>query len=424
MQARLFIIIKEKKMKLKKNLFAVLVNILLLISSTNAQWVDTGCPFGGYTQAITTAEPQIFIGTNQGGVYRSTDNGASWLQVNTGLTNTDVTALKFSGSTLFAGTATGGVFRSSDYGSNWVEVNNGLAVLFINALAVSGSNIYAGASYSVTGGGVFHSTNNGNDWAYIGLTDHEVYSLAVSGSNLFAGTDGGVFVTTNNGGNWSAVNSGLTEDDIYALTVSNNNLYAGTSAGVFFSSDNGANWTDISSATLADKTVQSIAIHQVNIIAGTGGYGVYVSTNNGATWEESDEGLPNSFADIRALSMSSTTLYAGTLFIGAWERPLTDYLTDVISTSDDLPQNFYLSQNYPNPFNPSTSIEFSIPQASFVELKVFDVLGNEVVTLAKKNYPAGTYKTDFNADDLPSGMYIARMTAKNFIQTKKMLLLK
>jgi hypothetical protein len=122
--------------------------------------------------------------------------------------------------------------------------------------------------------------------------------------------------------------------------------------------------------------------------------------------------------------MSSTTLYAGTLFIGAWERPLTDYLTDVISTSDDLPQNFYLSQNYPNPFNPSTSIEFSIPQASFVELKVFDVLGNEVVTLAKKNYPAGTYKTDFNADDLPSGMYIARMTAGNFIQTKKMLLLK
>ncbi len=411
-------------MKLKNILFAVLINILLLISSTNAQWVDTGCPFGGYVQAITTAEPQIFIGTSLGGVYRSTDNGSSWSQVNSGLTNTDVTALKFSGSNLFAGTSFGGIFRSTDYGSNWVEVNNGLSVLFINTLASSGSNIFAGARYSVTGGGVFLSNNNGNNWTYIGLTDYEVYSLAVLGSNLFAGTDSGVFVTTNNGGNWSAVNSGLTEDNIYALTFSNNTLYAGTSAGVFISNDNGANWTDISSATLSDKIVYSIAVHQVNIIAGTGGYGIYVSTNNGITWEESDDGLPNSFTDVHVLEKSSTTLYAGTLFQGAWERPLTDYLTDVISTSDNMPQKFSLSQNYPNPFNPSTTIEFSIPQESFVELKVFDVLGNEVVTLAKNNYAAGTYKTDFNADNLPSGFYIARLTAGDFVQTKKMLLLK
>lgn len=402
----------------------MLICITFMSNNLNAQWVDTGCPFGGYTQAITIEEPQIFIGTNQGGVYRSTDNGANWSQVNNGLTNTDVTALKFSGSNLFAGTSTGGIFRSIDNGSNWVEVNSGLSVLFINTLAVSGSNIFAGARYSVTGGGVFLSNNNGNSWAYIGLTDYEVYSLATIGNNLFAGTDAGVFLTTDNGVNWSAVNSGLTEDDIYALTVSNNNLYAGTSAGVFMSSNNGVSWTDISSATLADKVVYSIAIHQVNIIAGTGGYGIYVSTNNGTIWEESDDGLPNSFTDVHALEKSSTTLYAGTLFQGAWERPLTDYLTDVISISDDLPQNFYLSQNYPNPFNPSTTIEFSIPQESFVELKVFDVLGNEVATLANDNFAAGNFKADFNGDDLPSGIYLVKMTAANFIQTKKMMLLK
>ncbi len=89
-----------------------------------------------------------------------------------------------------------------------------------------------------------------------------------------------------------------------------------------------------------------------------------------------------------------------------------------------MPEQYALSQNYPNPFNPSTVLEFSIPKESFVEVKVFDVLGNEVITLAKNNYAAGTYKTDFNADDLPSGIYIARLTAGNFIQTKKMLLLK
>jgi len=411
-------------MKLIYLSIAVLLYIILLSSNTTAQWVDTGCPFGGYTQAIATAEPQIFIGTNQGGVYRSTDNGANWSQINTGLTNTDVTALIFSGSNLFAGTSFGGIYRSTDYGENWTEVNSGLSVLFINTLAVSGSNIFAGARYSVTGGGVFLSTNNGTNWAYVGLTDNEVYSLAVLGSNIFAGTDAGVFLTTNNGGNWSAVNSGLTEDDIFALTVSNNNLYAGTSSGVFLSTNNGSSWTDISSATLADKIVYSIAVHQVNIIAGTGGYGIYVSTNNGTTWEESDDGLPNSFTEIHALAMSNTTLYAGTLFQGAWERPLTDYLTDVISTSDNLPQNFYLSQNYPNPFNPSTSIEFSIPQESFVELKVFDVLGNEVVNLINEEKDQGVYTVTFNASGLSSGIYFYTLRADGFVQTKKMLLLK
>jgi hypothetical protein len=88
------------------------------------------------------------------------------------------------------------------------------------------------------------------------------------------------------------------------------------------------------------------------------------------------------------------------------------------------PKQYELSQNYPNPFNPSTSIEFSVPEESFVELKVFDILGNEVVTLASDNYSVGTYKILFKADDLPSGIYIARLSAGNFIQTKKMLLLK
>ncbi len=88
------------------------------------------------------------------------------------------------------------------------------------------------------------------------------------------------------------------------------------------------------------------------------------------------------------------------------------------------PSDYSLKQNYPNPFNPSTTIEFSIPQESFVQLKVFDILGNEVATLANENYSVGNYKADFNGDNLPSGLYIVRITAGNFIQTKKMMLLK
>ena len=160
------------------------------------------------------------------------------------------------------------------------------------------------------------------------------------------------------------------------------------------------------------------------VIVGTDGWGAYVSTNNGSTWEESDTGLPNSFAAIHALTTSNTKIYAGTLFIGAWERPLTDYVTGVEPTNNQFPSEYSLQQNYPNPFNPSTTIEFSVPQESFVELKVFDVLGNEVSTLVSDTYSAGNYKTDFRAEKLPSGMYIARISAGNFVQTKKMILLK
>lgn len=88
------------------------------------------------------------------------------------------------------------------------------------------------------------------------------------------------------------------------------------------------------------------------------------------------------------------------------------------------PSDYSLKQNYPNPFNPTTAIEFSIPQESFVQLKVFDILGNEVATLAKDNYAAGTYKSDFSGENLPSGLYIARISAGNFVQTRKMMLLK
>lgn len=89
-----------------------------------------------------------------------------------------------------------------------------------------------------------------------------------------------------------------------------------------------------------------------------------------------------------------------------------------------LPQNFNLSQNYPNPFNPSTKIEYSIPEASFVQLKVFDILGNEVATLVSEEQSAGTYRTDFSGTNLSSGMYIAKLQAANYTKTIKMTLMK
>lgn len=89
-----------------------------------------------------------------------------------------------------------------------------------------------------------------------------------------------------------------------------------------------------------------------------------------------------------------------------------------------LPEEYKLSQNYPNPFNPTTSIKFSIPEASNVVLKVYDILGSEVAVLVNKEMQAGNYNVDFDASKLASGMYIYSIKAGDFNVTKKMMLLK
>lgn len=89
-----------------------------------------------------------------------------------------------------------------------------------------------------------------------------------------------------------------------------------------------------------------------------------------------------------------------------------------------IPKLYSLSQNYPNPFNPITTINFQIPELSFVTLNVYDVLGNEIVTLVNEEKPTGSYEAEFDATNLPSGIYFYKLQAGDFIQTKKMILLK
>ena len=88
------------------------------------------------------------------------------------------------------------------------------------------------------------------------------------------------------------------------------------------------------------------------------------------------------------------------------------------------PKTFNMAQNYPNPFNPSTTIQFRIPAFSFVNLKVYDVMGKEVATLVNEARPAGSYEVEFDGNALASGIYYYQIKAGNFLEIKKMLLLK
>ncbi len=89
-----------------------------------------------------------------------------------------------------------------------------------------------------------------------------------------------------------------------------------------------------------------------------------------------------------------------------------------------VPMEFALHTPYPNPFNPTTMIRYDVKEAGLVSLKVFDLLGREVATLVYGTVPAGSHSIEWDAGDLPSGVYLCRMEAQDFIQTRKVVLLK
>ena len=105
-------------------------------------------------------------------------------------------------------------------------------------------------------------------------------------------------------------------------------------------------------------------------------------------------------------------------------RFILEPLTGINSVGDQVPNVYSLSQNYPNPFNPSTKINFALPKQGFVSLKIYDVLGREIRTLVNEVKSAGNYTVDFNASEFSSGVYFYRIQANDFMDVKRMLLVK
>ena len=154
----------------------------------------------------------------------------------------------------------------------------------------------------------------------------------------------------------------------------------------------------------------------------------------------SDEGLTWS-ADSRVTNDSSSSfspsavINGSTLHVvwtddrdGNWEiyykRNPTGEPTDVEILDDNIPNNYTLLQNYPNPFNPSTKISWQSPVSGWQTLKVYDILGKEIATLVDEEKSAGGYEIIFDGKNMPSGVYIYRLTSGNYIESKKMLIVK
>jgi len=368
----------------------------------------------------------IFAGTVGNGVLRSTDNGADWAPVNSGLGDPNVWALAINSTGhIFAGTS-GGVFRSTNNGANWILANSGLTEPFVRALVINpGGHIFAGTNV-----GGFRSTDDGANWTIVGPTA-QVYSVVINFNgppafigHIFAGTEGsGIFRSTDNGANWTAVNTGLTRWYVPALAInSGGHIFGGTTAGsdagVVRSTNNGGDWVPVLSGLHISSLVVNSPAH---IFAGTPFAGVFRSTNNGATWDSVNSGLTN--LSVWALSIISTGyIFAGTGSGGVFRS--VQSTTFVQEPSGQLPTSFVLEQNYPNPFNPSTTIGFSLPRSGHVTLRAFNLVGEEVATLLSQEVSAGTHETKWDVSGISSGIYFYRLQAGSYSQTRKLLLLR
>ncbi len=107
-----------------------------------------------------------------------------------------------------------------------------------------------------------------------------------------------------------------------------------------------------------------------------------------------------------------------------WNEYAAAWQITSIKDANNGPSSFKLSQNYPNPFNPTTVISYSIPKTSFVTIKVYDILGREVAVLVNKNRHAGNYNVEFAANKISSGVYFYTMHAGDFVETRKLIVLK
>jgi hypothetical protein len=392
---------------------------ILFIHKLNAQWVQVATLNDDLRVISELVGQGLFVGVNSFGIFKSTNNGMTWIP--TSLTNRSIYAMSPTGSYLFSGSDTYGVYVSTDGGFSWIPT--ALNDRSVYALGNSGNNIFAGTSQY----GVYRSTNNGTSWVQTILNNRTVYSLESSGLYLFAGTeDNGVYCSANNGVSWFQTT--LNNKSVFTMAPKVNYLYAGTmNHGVYKSTDYSSSWAQTS---LNNETIFSLLIDGLNnLFAGSQG-GLWVSHNGGTNWTLKNEGFErdenSGILPVRTLFISNNNIFAG-VANKIYKRPLNE-LIGIQPVSNEVAEGYSLFQNYPNPFNPETTIRFSIPTnkdgSVSVLLKVFDILGKEIVSLVNESIKPGIYKVDWNASNFPGGVYFYTLQADEFTETKKMILIK
>jgi photosystem II stability/assembly factor-like uncharacterized protein len=341
-----------------------------------------------------------YLAQSYGAISKTTNGGVSWFQVKPDVTDNALITYGAHFVNADLGFVVGKkatnvdvIYKTVDGGANWTEKNTIVsATLRGVAFADAQKGVVVGeklkAAYTIDGGNTWTlSTFSGVPTASASANLREVAFL--NSSTVVAVGDKVILLSTNGGASFTYVNFTLGEllTGVAFNSATNGWAVGAKSAsprtlGLFQTSDGGSTWTNKVDYTVFDvnNTINDVSVSP-------NGY-VYVCAGSSAIYTNS---------------------------------PLTD-----VEDENDLPITFSLSQNYPNPFNPSTSIRYSIKEASFVTLKVYDILGSEVSTLVNEFQQPGSYNSQFSIlnSQLSSGIYFYQLKAGNYSETRKMLYLK
>jgi hypothetical protein len=381
----------------------------------------------------------IFAGGDSGSIYRSGDEGATWMLVNSGIGETiAVRTIAVSPKGVLIGTDSG-VMISSDRGDHWDKF--GLDGDTVYDLAIAGSDIYActgshGLFRSVASTPTWQLLRGGKAWN-IASTDGRL--LLVAGSPwCYHITEGGdsILRSLDTGRTW------LQPSDLPFFTISGGDpgptftflaargplVYAVTpcsyserdgGGGLIGSTDYGLTWSIIPSSLLlsAWTHLSSLDIIGANLFGGlfttATGYGVGVarSTDSGTTWIRMDSGLPASKGPFIVLS-SQTNLFAASPDSGLWRRPLSEIIGQ--SAVAESPLSNHEIRSYPNPFSESTIVTIKQETTRYADVRIVNLRCEEVARLFSGELEAGEHFFIWDAKGVPAGMYecIVRMNGE------------
>ncbi len=439
-------------------------------------WSNKGLP-PKFSAAYKLAKSgnNTYLGTNAAGVFKSTDFGGSWFPVNNGITAATTMDITFdSEGTMYTANSSNGIQKSTDKGETWEVINNGLTNSYLcSIIADDNDHLIAGTAegaflstdkgenwvqtadvgnnyvyklykdkrnriYSLNvSGGFYRTTDLGNSWARLDNSSFErttIRSMVVDeDGNIYVGTNGNwIYKSTDDGENWALVREGTTEPSTYFRKLEiapNGDIYAATRGdGLLKSIDKGVTWNkvNIGNNSIYARSLGISRKGEIYISFGETYYTsspekLYCSKDNGKTWEECTSNMKyihinNYYFD------KENNLYLST-DESVWKSNPDSMATEV-AEEEIKDYKYNLSQNYPNPFNPSTTIKYSIPQASNVKLTVYNSLGQKIAELVNGSNEAGNHTVNFNASNLSSGMYFYKIEASGFSEVKKMILLK
>jgi hypothetical protein len=329
-----------------------------------------------------TSDNAIWIGTQKFGTSRSTDNGRNWIDQRTGIPF----CIAEIGNSIFEGTGTG-AYRSTNNGASWQQINSGFQELpqnMVDVYSFLGAQSFVLAGVSGLTAGVYRSIDNGTSWTItngIGVCR----AFISTGDAILAGTSYSGLLRSTDGSGWMKVDPGLTDRQIWSFAANGENILAGTEGYFTRSIDNGD-----------------------TIWFGTKG-GVVLSTNNGINWSEISDGLTETNVRSLLIG-SDSTIYAGIYGGGVWRRPLSEMtgVTNTLPQRKTLQQtNFKI--HAPIHTDPYFSIELFLSHADNVAIQIFDLSGKKLGSIVNKRLASGLFRYRWNAQSVSHGAYIVRV---------------